>query len=215
MSRNSQHPKIAVAVFSLLLLVTMPALAQHGGYGGGAHGGGGSHGGGHSSGHGGGGHIGGYSSGHSSGFGSHGGYGYGSGNGGHSGEGLSHGFVGSVHAGPRFHPFHPQHFFFHRRRYVAGFGYFPFYSYGLGYGSYGYAPAPVVRPLSGLTLLVFLDNSIVAVADYWADNGELTYVMPDASQYTVPLDQINLAMTEQLNRERGIQFILGPGPNGP
>lgn len=225
MNAHLGHPKVAVAVLGLaLLLVTTPARAQHGGHGGG-HGGGGSHGGGHSSGHGGGGHFGGFSGGHGSGgaggghsnghssaFAFHGGSGSDFHDGSHSGGGLSHGFAAPFHTDHHFHPFHPQHLFFHRHHHFVGSTYFPFYSYGPGYGPYVYASTPAP---SGLTLLVFLDNSIVAVADYWADNGELHYMTPAGAQYTVPLDQINLAMTEQLNRERGMQFILRPGPYRP
>ena len=223
------HPKVAVAAFGLaLLLVTTPAWAQHGGHGGGGHGGGhsgghggGGHGGSHSGGHGGG-HVGGYSGGHSSAFAFHGSFESDFHGGGHNGGALPHGYTGSFHSDHHFHPLHPQHLFFHRHHNFVGSVYFPFYSYGPGYGPYVYAPPPVVQPvppvapaLSGLTLLAFLDSSIVAVADYWVESGQLHYVTSYGAQYTVSLDQIDLDLTVQLNRERGIQFILGPGPNRP
>lgn len=234
MSRHLQHLKIAVGVFSLaLLLVTMPALGQHGG----GHGGGGGYGGsgGHSSGFGasGGSHSSGFAAsggshaigGSHAGVGIHGGvqiggghlnahspafghgspgFGYGLHGGGHIGAGPSHGLAEPFHSGHDFDPLHAPDFF-HPSHHIVGSGFFPSYYYGPSYGSYGYAPPPAA---SGLTLLAFLDYSIVAVTDYWTANGELHYITADGAQYTVPLDQINLDMTVQLNRERGVEFIL-------
>lgn len=64
--------------------------------------------------------------------------------------------------------------------------------------------------LSPLTLLVFRDHSIQAVTDYWLEDGQLHYVTSDGARHMVPLDELDVDMSVQLNRERGVGFVLRP-----
>jgi quercetin dioxygenase-like cupin family protein len=70
-----------------------------------------------------------------------------------------------------------------------------------------------VRMSSLLTLLVFKDNSISAVTDYWLEEGQLHYTTSYGGEAAVPLDRIDLEMTAQLNWERGTNFVLRPKPS--
>lgn len=63
--------------------------------------------------------------------------------------------------------------------------------------------------------MAFRDNTIVAAADYWVENNEFHYVTANGTEYTVPLNQIDLDLTTQLNSERGAQSVLRTAPNRP
>lgn len=69
----------------------------------------------------------------------------------------------------------------------------------------GDAPAVTNRPL---TLLVFKDNSIYAVTDYWRENDRLCYITNYGARTSIPFEQLNLEFTRKLNAERGIEFRL-------
>ncbi len=69
------------------------------------------------------------------------------------------------------------------------------------------------RISSRLTLLVFKDNSISAVTDYWVEDGVLYYPSASGSEIAVPLEQVDLGLTVQLNRERGVKFALRAKPS--
>jgi quercetin dioxygenase-like cupin family protein len=77
-------------------------------------------------------------------------------------------------------------------------------------------PKPVAakpgRLSSQLTLLVFKDNSISAVTDYWLEDGQLHYKNFSGAESAVPLERINLEMTAYLNWQRGAKFVLRPKP---
>jgi hypothetical protein len=64
-----------------------------------------------------------------------------------------------------------------------------------------------------LTLLVFKDNSVYAVTDYWLDAGRLHYTTSYGGENSVPLEQVDLQTTVQMNWERGMQFVLRPKPS--
>ncbi len=66
-------------------------------------------------------------------------------------------------------------------------------------------PEPEVKPL---TLLVFKDHTIVAVTDYWLEGETLYYKTNYGAENSVPLDRLDLALTQQLNRERNVRFVL-------
>ncbi len=76
--------------------------------------------------------------------------------------------------------------------------------------------APSIRveeaPLARLTLLVFKDHSIYAVTDYRLEAGQLHYLTSYGAHNAVPIDQLDLEMTVQLNRERNVEFNLRPEP---
>ncbi len=69
------------------------------------------------------------------------------------------------------------------------------------------------RMSSRLTLLVFKDNSISAVTDYWVEDGVLYYPSSNGGEIAVPLERVDLGMTVQLNRERGLKFALRTKPS--
>jgi hypothetical protein len=52
------------------------------------------------------------------------------------------------------------------------------------------------------------NNSIVDALAYWVDDGTLRYVDMQGRQQQVPLSQVDQARSQQLNRERGIEFGL-------
>ncbi len=72
--------------------------------------------------------------------------------------------------------------------------------------------AQPARLSSQLTLLVFKDNSISAVTDYWLEDGQLHYKNFSGAESAVPLEQIDLEMTAYLNWQRGAKFVLRPKP---
>lgn len=59
-----------------------------------------------------------------------------------------------------------------------------------------------------LTLMVFKDHSIYAASDYWREGDRLCYVTNYGAKNSIALDQLDLDMTVQLNRERNVPFIL-------
>jgi len=68
------------------------------------------------------------------------------------------------------------------------------------------------RLSSQLTLLVFKDNSISAVTDYWLEDEQLHYKGFSGAESAVPLERIDLDMTAYLNWQRGVKFVLRPKP---
>ena len=77
-------------------------------------------------------------------------------------------------------------------------------------------PKPVAaqpaRFSSRLTLLVFKDNSISAVADYWLEDEQLHYRSLSGTESTVALERIDLEMTAYMNWQQGGRFVLHPKP---
>lgn len=83
------------------------------------------------------------------------------------------------------------------------------------YGPSRFVPQPAPdqsdQPASAqvvLTLLVFKDHSIYAATDYWRQDDRLHYLTNYGSKNSIPLDQLDMDMTVQLNRERNVPFIL-------
>jgi hypothetical protein len=70
------------------------------------------------------------------------------------------------------------------------------------------APAPAAPSGSPVYLIAFTDHVIRAVAAYWVSGNTLHYVSIDHQEHTVALDQVDRALSEQLNRERRVQFSL-------
>ena len=70
---------------------------------------------------------------------------------------------------------------------------------------------PTDQPVSPrLTVLVFKDHTILGVTDYWLEGSEFHYVTSYGAHNAVPLEEIDVEMTAQLNRERGVEFVLHP-----
>ena len=61
---------------------------------------------------------------------------------------------------------------------------------------------------SPIYLIAFKDHAIHAVAAYWVDGNTLHYVTLERQEHQVSLDSVDRAMSEQLNRERRVQFSL-------
>lgn len=74
--------------------------------------------------------------------------------------------------------------------------------------------ATPARMSSRLTLLVFKDNSISAVTNYWLEGGQLHYTTSYSGETAVPLERVDLEMTALFNWERGTKFALRSRPSG-
>lgn len=57
-------------------------------------------------------------------------------------------------------------------------------------------------------LLAFPNGNVVMAVSYWVRGNVLHYVTRDKQEHQVPLSGVDAAMTEQLNRERGIDVQL-------
>ena len=71
------------------------------------------------------------------------------------------------------------------------------------------AAPPAARPL---TVLVFKDHTALLVTDYWLEGDMLVYETSPGVRTPVPLERLDLPLTQQLNRERNVRFILEARP---
>jgi hypothetical protein len=71
------------------------------------------------------------------------------------------------------------------------------------------APRPEARPV---TLLAFKDSTVIAVVDYWIEGNMLIYSTSLGVRTVVPLDRVDFALTQQLNFERNVPFVLEARP---
>jgi hypothetical protein len=58
------------------------------------------------------------------------------------------------------------------------------------------------------TILALRDGRMYLVGDYWLENGNLDYTS-GGTLHAVPLNALDVAMTKQLNAERGVAFAPG------
>jgi hypothetical protein len=66
-----------------------------------------------------------------------------------------------------------------------------------------YVPAPQV------SYLIAFKNSVVRLADlYWVNGETMYYVTADHQQMSAPLDSVDLRLSQQLNSERNVAFLL-------
>jgi hypothetical protein len=70
------------------------------------------------------------------------------------------------------------------------------------------APTREEAERATITLLAFEDSSVVAALGYWMDGETLHYVTKNFEKKTTPLKSLDKALTEQLNRERNVEFKL-------
>jgi hypothetical protein len=63
-----------------------------------------------------------------------------------------------------------------------------------------------------ITLLVLKDGWMYGLVDYWLEDGRLHYITSYGGENSLPLERIDFDKTVQLNWERGIKFVLRPGP---
>ena len=71
------------------------------------------------------------------------------------------------------------------------------------------AAPPAARPL---TVLVFKDHTALLVTDYWLEGDMLVYETSPGVRTPVPLERLDLPLTQQLNRERNVRFVLEARP---
>jgi hypothetical protein len=57
-------------------------------------------------------------------------------------------------------------------------------------------------------LLAFKDSSVVVVVEYWLEGDWLYYITTSGHRLSGPLDRLDQPLTQQLNRERNVPFIL-------
>jgi hypothetical protein len=76
-------------------------------------------------------------------------------------------------------------------------------------GQPGVAPRPQGRTV---TLLAFKDSTVIAVTDYWLEGYMLVYETSSGSRTFVLLDRLDFALTQQLNFERNVRFVLEARP---
>jgi len=91
-------------------------------------------------------------------------------------------------------------------------------SQGGGYDQYGqatgYRPAaPAASPSNGQSrspvyLIAFRDHTIRAAESYSVNGGTLRYVTLEHEEKQAPLDTVDRALSQQLNRERQVAFAL-------
>jgi len=67
---------------------------------------------------------------------------------------------------------------------------------------------PVQEPLPALTLLVLKDEKILAVKEYWLEDGHIFYVTSSGRQGSFAVRDLDLPMTTRLNANRGLDFAL-------
>ena len=75
-------------------------------------------------------------------------------------------------------------------------------------------PQQVVPPQPGrkVTLLAFKDAMVIAVTDYWMQGYSLVYETSLGVRTVVPLDRLDWGLTQQLNFERNVPFVLEARP---
>ena len=118
------------------------------------------------------------------------------------------------------------------------YGYYPSYSYiypydyYYSYPPYNYDQSPIVvqnddyspqtapsaliqtYPFTSTTskdtlyLIAFQDHRIVAAVAYWVEGDTLHYVTRQNEQTMIPLSSVDRTLTEQLNRDRRVDFRL-------
>ena len=59
-----------------------------------------------------------------------------------------------------------------------------------------------------LTLLAFKDHTVLIVIDYWLEGAWLYYEITPGQRLSGPLDRLDQPLTQQLNRERNVPFVL-------
>jgi hypothetical protein len=72
------------------------------------------------------------------------------------------------------------------------------------------APRPAAREdeRPTITLLAFDDSSVIAALGYWTQGETLHYVTSSFGKKTAPLGSLDRRLSEQLNRERNVEFKL-------
>jgi hypothetical protein len=61
---------------------------------------------------------------------------------------------------------------------------------------------------NSVALLAFKDHSIVGVTDYWLQGDTLYYATTYGSKTGIPLTQLDLPLTQKLNQQGNLHFVL-------
>ena len=67
---------------------------------------------------------------------------------------------------------------------------------------------PVQEPLPALTLLVLKNEKILAVKEYWLEDGHIFYVTSSGRQGSFAVRDLDWDMTTRLNSQRGLDFAV-------
>lgn len=72
------------------------------------------------------------------------------------------------------------------------------------------SPQPVMQPASQvLTVLAMRDGYTALATDYWFENGsQIHYVDANGASYVLPIEQLDLTKTVEINRHRGVDFVI-------
>ncbi len=82
-------------------------------------------------------------------------------------------------------------------------------SSGHTYDQYGQEAKPrESSEAAPIYLVAMKDHTIYAAAAYWVDGKTLHYVTLQHQEKQAPLDQVDRSFSQQLNRERGVEFHL-------
>ena len=65
------------------------------------------------------------------------------------------------------------------------------------------------------TFLVCKDGRAYVVTNYWFEAGELVYFASDGMRQTLPIEDLDLETTVNVNRERGVPFVIRSNPSEP
>jgi hypothetical protein len=72
-------------------------------------------------------------------------------------------------------------------------------------------PPTQITPQTGeptLTVLALISGQALLARDYWVEGGEVHCLSINGEQSTIPLDQMDLYQTSNLNRQRNVRFVL-------
>jgi hypothetical protein len=75
------------------------------------------------------------------------------------------------------------------------------------------ALAPLASPASRLTLVALKSETIYPAKDYWVADRLLVYVLPDGSEASTNLSDVDWQRTLDLNAERGVRLTLRTKPS--
>ncbi len=72
------------------------------------------------------------------------------------------------------------------------------------------APTPIVSVVRRppVTILVMRNGYGMAATNYWVQNGSIRYTATNGAPVVMPMQQLDLATTMEVNRERGVNFNL-------
>ena len=80
--------------------------------------------------------------------------------------------------------------------------------------------APPVRQSESMAtrqityLIALKDGTVRRAEQYWVNGATLYYVAPDHQRKTVPVESVDVALSERLNGEQNVAFALPPGQPG-